>query len=97
MGETGVSESILPEENVNSKIRIKHRRMQIIIFYHVPVLAGCAGGVKLGSSGERGALAPPKTLDPSLQDRGFLVSDNLFTGIPREFSSANPIFAACVV
>lgn len=54
------------------------------------------GGVKLGSAGERGAPPPSKTLDPALQDRGFLVSDSLFTGIPIEYSGANPIFAAYV-
>ena len=37
-----------------------------------------------------------RTLDPALQDRGFLVSDNLFSGIPTEFSGANPIFAGYV-
>ena len=35
------------------------------------------GGIKLGSSGERGAKSPNVTLEPSMQDRGFLVSDNL--------------------
>lgn len=54
------------------------------------------GGVKLGSSGERGARAPNVTLAPSLQDRGFLVSDNLMMGIPCEFSGANPVFAGYV-
>ena len=54
------------------------------------------GGVKLGSAGERGAPAPNATLDPSEQDRGFLVTDSFFSGIPNEFSSANPIFAAYV-
>ena len=54
------------------------------------------GGIKLGSSGERGAPSPPVALDPALQDRGYLVSDNLFSGIPTEFSGANPIFAGYV-
>ena len=30
------------------------------------------------------------------QDRGFLVQDSLFRGIPAEYSGANPIFAAYV-
>lgn len=54
------------------------------------------GGVKLGSVGERGAPAPPKSLSPDLQDRGFLVSDNNFKSIPCEYSGANPIFAGYV-
>jgi hypothetical protein len=54
------------------------------------------GGVKLGSAGERGAKAPNVTLDPSLQDRGFLVSDNTMHGIPNEYNGANQIFAAYV-
>ena len=54
------------------------------------------GGVKLGSVGERGDPAPVATLAPALQDRGFLVSDNLFQGIPVEYSGANPVFAGCV-
>jgi pectate lyase len=54
------------------------------------------GGVKLGSSGERGAKAPNVTLDPSLQDRGFLVSDNTMSGFPTEYSGANQIFAGYV-
>ena len=32
----------------------------------------------------------------TLQDRGFLVSDNHMTGIPKEYSGANQIFAAYV-
>ena len=32
----------------------------------------------------------------SLQDRGYLVADSLFAGIPVEYSGANPIFAAYV-
>eukprot|EP01050_Picozoa_sp_SAG11_P000458 SAG11_NODE_13_length_26388_cov_67.360341_30_plen_721_part_00 len=55
------------------------------------------GGIKLGYSGERSFTpAPNAMLDPSLQDRGFLISDNLFEGIPCEYSGANPIFAAYV-
>eukprot|EP00038_Savillea_parva_P009887 m.186474 g.186474 ORF g.186474 m.186474 type:complete len:922 (+) comp16782_c0_seq1:76-2841(+) len=54
------------------------------------------GGVKLGSVGERGAPSPPVTLDPSLQDRGYVVSDCEFTGIPTEYRGANPIFAGYV-
>ena len=54
------------------------------------------GGVKLGSAGERGAPAPSMSLDPSLQDRGYLVSDNTFESIPTEYSGANPVFAAYV-
>lgn len=54
------------------------------------------GGIKLGSAGERGAPAPSMTLDPALQDRGFLVSDNTFESIPTEYSGANPVFAAYV-
>ena len=57
----------------------------------------CSGGaIKLGSSGERGAPSPSVTLDPSLQDRGFLVSDCLMTHIPVEYGSANPIFGGYV-
>ena len=48
------------------------------------------GGVKLGSAGERGAPAPSPDLEPSLQDRGFLVSDSTFSGIPTEYSGAPP-------
>ena len=51
------------------------------------------GGVKLGSSGERGAPAPNVSLPVEKQDRGFLLSDNLLKGIPAEYSSANPFFA----
>ena len=54
------------------------------------------GGVKLGSSGERGAAAPAVTTPPAAQDRGFYIADNLLTGIPAEFSGANPIFAGYV-
>ena len=54
------------------------------------------GGVKLGKSGERGAPAPAAETPPSEQDRGFLVQDCLFRGIPAEYSGANPIFAAYV-
>jgi hypothetical protein len=54
------------------------------------------GGIKLGSSGERGAPAPNVTLDPELQDRGFLVADCLMKDIPVEYGSANPIFGAYV-
>jgi hypothetical protein len=32
------------------------------------------------------------SLDPSLQDRGFLVSDNYIHDMPVEYSGANPIF-----
>ena len=52
--------------------------------------------VKLGSSGERGAAAPAVTTPPSDQDRGFYIADNLLTGIPAEYSGANPIFAGYV-
>lgn len=54
------------------------------------------GAIKLGSSGERGAPAPNITLDPSLQDRGFLVSDCLMDSIPVEYGSANPIFGGYI-
>jgi hypothetical protein len=54
------------------------------------------GGIKLGYSGERGAKAPDPALAVSLQDRGFLIADNLFSGIPNEYSGANSIFAAYV-
>ena len=54
------------------------------------------GGIKLGSSGERGAPAPNITLDPALQDRGFLVSDCLMDSIPVEYGSANPIFGGYI-
>ena len=54
------------------------------------------GGVKLGSAGERGAPSPNVTLDPSLQDRGFLVADNRMHSFPTEYSGANQIFAAYV-
>ena len=52
------------------------------------------GAIKLGKSGERGAKAPDPAMPPAEQDRGFVVSDNLMTGIPTEFSSANPVFGA---
>jgi hypothetical protein len=54
------------------------------------------GGVKLGKSGERGAPAPAVDTPTAEQDRGFLVQDSLFVGIPAEYSGANPIFAAYV-
>jgi beta-glucuronidase len=44
------------------------------------------GGVKLGNVGERGAPPPRPDLEPRLQDRGYLVSDNLFTNMPLEYS-----------
>ena len=43
-----------------------------------------------------GAPAPNVTLDPSLQDRGFLVSDCLMDSIPVEYGSANPIFGGYI-
>ena len=54
------------------------------------------GAVKLGYSGERGVSQPQNdpTMDPSLQDRGFVVSDCLMDKIPVEYGGANPIFAA---
>ena len=56
----------------------------------------CSGGaIKLGNVGERGAPGPAVDLPVSLQDRGYLVSDNLINDLPREYSSANPIFAGC--
>ena len=56
------------------------------------------GGIKLGSSGERGVPQPQNnvSMPAEAQDRGFLVSDNLLTGIPVEYSGANPIFAGYV-
>ena len=53
------------------------------------------GGIKLGFSGERGVPQPQnnESMPVELQDRGFLISDNLMLGIPIEFSGANPIFA----
>eukprot|EP00039_Didymoeca_costata_P028580 m.21525 g.21525 ORF g.21525 m.21525 type:complete len:848 (-) comp7175_c0_seq1:170-2713(-) len=69
---------------------------QGVIVSNCTFMDNSGGGVKLGDVGERGAQAPNVTLDPSLQDRGFLVSDNLFTGIPNEYSGANPIFAGYV-
>ena len=48
--------------------------------------------MKLGSVGERGAPAPAAALDPALQDRGYLVSDNFIHDMPVEYSGANPIF-----
>jgi hypothetical protein len=56
------------------------------------------GGIKLGYSGERGVTQPQnnESMSPEQQDRGFIVSDNLFAGIPVEYSGANPIFAAYV-
>jgi hypothetical protein len=54
------------------------------------------GGVKLGSSGERGAPAPAVNTSVEDQDRGFLVQDSLFVGVPVEYSGANPIFAPYV-
>ena len=54
------------------------------------------GAIKLGNVGERGAPGPAVDLPVSLQDRGYLVSDNLIYDIPREYSSANPIFAGYV-
>lgn len=57
----------------------------------------CSGGaIKLGNVGERGAPGPPVDLTPVLQDRGYLVADNLIHDVPREYSSANPIFAGYV-
>ena len=53
----------------------------------------CSGGaVKLGNVGERGAPSPGATTDPSLQDRGYLVSDNHIHDMPVEYSGANPVF-----
>eukprot|EP01052_Picozoa_sp_SAG31_P001462 SAG31_NODE_49_length_30599_cov_15.615016_22_plen_529_part_00 len=53
----------------------------------------CSGGaVKLGNVGERGAPAPSASLDPTLQDRGYLISDNFIHDMPVEYSGANPIF-----
>ena len=55
----------------------------------------CSGGaVKLGNAGERGAPSPDPALDPALQDRGYLVSDNYIHDMPVEYSGANPIFIA---
>ena len=56
------------------------------------------GGIKLGSSGERGVPQPQNnaSMPAEAQDRGFLVSDNLLSGIPVEYSGANPIFAGYV-
>ena len=54
------------------------------------------GAIKLGNVGERGAPGPAVDLPVSLQDRGYLVSDNLIYDLPREYSSANPIFAGYV-
>ena len=56
------------------------------------------GGIKLGYSGERGVIQPQnnESMSPEHQDRGFILSDNLFSGIPVEYSGANPIFAAYV-
>ena len=57
----------------------------------------CSGGaIKLGDVGERGAPGPAVDLPVALQDRGFMVSDNLIYNLPREYSSANPIFAGYV-
>ena len=58
--------------------------------------ADCSGGgIKLGYSGERSlkSTAHNVTLDPSLQDRGFLISDNTMEGIPCEYT---PGLTACV-
>ena len=43
------------------------------------------GGIKLGFSGERGVPQPQnnESMPVELQDRGFLISDNLMLGIPR--------------
>lgn len=57
----------------------------------------CSGGaIKLGNVGERGAPGPAVDLPVELQDRGFLVSDNLMHNLPTEYSGANPIFAGYV-
>ena len=57
----------------------------------------CSGGaLKLGNVGERGAPGPAVDLPIALQDRGFMVTDNHIFDMPREYSSANPIFAGYV-
>jgi hypothetical protein len=53
----------------------------------------CSGGaVKLGNVGERGAPSPGAATAPAVQDRGYLISDNLIHDMPVEYSGANPIF-----
>ena len=54
------------------------------------------GAIKLGNVGERGAPGPAVDLPAPQQDRGYLVSDCLIYDLPREYSSANPIFAGYV-
>ena len=57
----------------------------------------CSGGaIKLGNVGERGAPGPAVDLPVALQDRGYQISDNHIFDLPREYSSANPIFAGYV-
>jgi hypothetical protein len=60
------------------------------------IVLTCGPQVKIGNVGERGDPAPDTQLDPALQDRGFLVSDNLMESIPVEYGSANPIFGGFV-
>ena len=71
---------------------------QDVIEFNSTFLDISGGGLKLGSSGERGILQPQnnESLPVEEQDRGFLVSDNVFTGIPVEYSGANPVFAGYV-
>jgi hypothetical protein len=69
---------------------------QSIVVSNCTFLDVSGGGVKLGKSGERGAPAPAVNTSVKEQDRGFLVQDSLFRGIPAEYSGANPIFAAYV-
>ena len=69
---------------------------QSVIVSNCTFLDVSGGGVKLGKSGERGAPAPAVNTPVAEQDRGFLVQDSLFRGIPAEYSGANPIFAAYV-
>ena len=67
---------------------------QSVIVRTVP-LDVSGGGVKLGKSGERGAPAPAVNTPVAEQDRGFLVQDSLFRGIPAEYSGANPPRGVC--
>jgi hypothetical protein len=71
---------------------------QDVIVFNSTFLDISGGGLKLGYSGERGILQPQnnESMPVEEQDRGFLVSDNIFSGIPVEYSGANPIFAAYV-
>ena len=89
------SGSLIPIQNARYAIGADGGSQDIIVTNNT-FLDVSGGGVKLGSSGERGAAAPSSSLAVAKQDRGFLVADNLMSGIPKEYSGANPIFAGYV-